>query len=56
MRRLPHHTGLVSTAANFAADIARRMGRRQKKGALASRLRPRKAIAYRGVAGRPEGQ
>ncbi len=29
MRRLPHQPGLVSTAANFAADIARRMGHRQ---------------------------
>jgi predicted nucleotide-binding protein (sugar kinase/HSP70/actin superfamily) len=29
MRRLPHQPGLVSTAANFAADTARRMGRRQ---------------------------
>jgi predicted nucleotide-binding protein (sugar kinase/HSP70/actin superfamily) len=56
MRHLPHQPGLVSTAANFAADIARRMGRRQKKGALAGQLRPRKAIAYRGAAERPEGQ
>jgi hypothetical protein len=56
MRRLPHHPGLVSTAANFAADIARRMGRRQKKGAFASRIRPRKAIEYRGVAGRLQSQ
>ena len=46
----------MSTAANFAADIARRMGRRQKKGALVGQFRPRKAIAYRGAAGRPEGQ
>jgi len=28
MRRLPHQRGLVTTAANFAADIARRMRRR----------------------------
>ncbi|MGQ9571774.1 MAG: hypothetical protein ACUVV3_01080 [Dehalococcoidia bacterium] len=30
MRRLPNH-GVVATAANFAADIARRMGRRPKR-------------------------
>jgi predicted nucleotide-binding protein (sugar kinase/HSP70/actin superfamily) len=29
MRRPPHQPGLVSTAANLAADIARRMGRRR---------------------------
>jgi hypothetical protein len=46
----------VSTAANFAADIARRMGRRQKKGALASQFRSRKLTEYRGVPGRPQAR
>jgi hypothetical protein len=28
MRRVPRQPGLVGTAANFAADLARRMGRK----------------------------
>jgi hypothetical protein len=28
MRPIPHQRGVVGTAANFAADVARRMGRR----------------------------
>jgi hypothetical protein len=27
MRPIPHQRGVVGTAANFAADVARRMGR-----------------------------
>jgi hypothetical protein len=32
MRRLPHEPDMVSTAANFAAFVARRMGRRRRAG------------------------
>ncbi len=31
MRRVPHEPDMVSTAANFAADIARRMGRQRRR-------------------------
>jgi hypothetical protein len=31
MRRVPHEPDMVSTAANFAAYVARRMGRRRRR-------------------------
>jgi predicted nucleotide-binding protein (sugar kinase/HSP70/actin superfamily) len=37
MRRVPHEPDMVSTAANFAAFLARRMGRRLRNGSNGSR-------------------
>jgi len=39
MRRLPHEPDMVSTAANFAADVARRMGRRPRRARRQGTLR-----------------
>jgi predicted nucleotide-binding protein (sugar kinase/HSP70/actin superfamily) len=39
MRRLPHEPDMVSTAANFAADVARRMGRRPRSAGRQESLR-----------------
>jgi predicted membrane chloride channel (bestrophin family) len=39
MRRLPHEPDMVSTAANFAADVARRMGRRSRRARRQGTLR-----------------